>query len=205
MAPATVNLQTWSFFVFKPNEWEDTFERPIPFRGRRALIVCGDAHRNKPLFSDFPDSPLVEYTAAVINASLAAMNMNIAAEAQGVSSLMLSETGKSGFFASAYLTQKLSLPPRVYPLMTIIFGYAQGGYPPMPPKFPSKILFFKNKYQETPAETLTEWYGRMTAGYKAAFPLKTFKNQLKTYRENIENAEKTLHKIIFSQESSPKK
>ena len=97
------------------------------------MIVCGDAHRNKPLVSDFPDSPLVEYTAAVMNASLAAMNMNIA------------------------------------------------------------------------AETLTEWYGRMTAGYKAAFPLKTFKSQLKTYRKNIENAEKTLHKIIFSQESSPKK
>lgn len=201
LAPSTVNLQTWSFFVFSPQEWEETFERPIPFRGNRAVIICGDAHRNKPSFSDFPDSPLVEYTVAVMNASLAAMNMNIAAEALGISSVMLSETGRSGFFAADYLIQKLSLPEGVFPLMTIVFGYAKGGYPPMPPKLPYENLFFKTKYKETPAKILDEWYNRMVAGFKATFPLKTFKGQLKNYRKNIENAEKTLQKIVFPLET----
>lgn len=201
LAPATVNLQTWSFFVFTPSEWKETFEKPIPFQGSRAVIVCGDAHRNRFLLADFPDSPLVEYTAAVMNSSLAAMNMNIAAEAQGVSSLMLSETGQSGFFAADHLIQKLLLPSGVFPLMTIIFGYAQGGYPPMPPKFPRKNLFFKNRYQETPDETLKEWYDQMSAGYKATFPFKTFKGQLKSYRQNIESAEKSLHRIIFTKKT----
>lgn len=204
LAPSTVNLQTWSFFVFSPQDWEKTFGRTIPFRGRRAVIICGDAHRNKPAFSHFPDSPLVEYTVAVMNAALAAMNMNIAAEAQGVSSIMLSETGQSGFFSADYLIQKLSLPQGVFPLMTIVFGYAKRSYPPMPPKYPYENLFFKDKYQETPAKTLTEWYDLMAAGYKASFPLKTFKGQLKTYRKNIEKVEKTLQRIIFSLKTNQK-
>ena len=40
---------------------------------------------------------------AVMNASLAAMNMNIAAEALGVGSVMLSETGRSGLLDAGYL------------------------------------------------------------------------------------------------------
>ena len=63
----------------------------------------------------FPHRPLVEYTLAVINASLAAMNMNIAAEALGVASVMLSETGRSGFLDAQYLKEKLSLPDGCFP------------------------------------------------------------------------------------------
>jgi hypothetical protein len=81
LAPSTVNLQTWAFAVFSGESWAETFGRPIPFKGKRAVIIMGDTHRGQLIAEAFPSSPLVEYTVAVINASLAAMNMCIAAEA----------------------------------------------------------------------------------------------------------------------------
>ncbi|MCX6028044.1 MAG: nitroreductase family protein, partial [Chloroflexi bacterium] len=96
LAPSTVNLQTWAFATFTAASWRQTFGSDIPFKGQRALIVMGDTHRDKTVLDVFPRSPLVEYTVAVMNASLAAMAMNVAAEALGVSSVMLSETGRSG-------------------------------------------------------------------------------------------------------------
>jgi hypothetical protein len=79
LAPSTVNLQTWSFGVFTPNTWQATFSRPIPMGGQRAVIVLGDTHRAKSVLDVFPSSPLVEYTVAVMNASLAAAACSTAA------------------------------------------------------------------------------------------------------------------------------
>ena len=107
LAPSTVNLQTWSFATFDAETWRVTFDRIIPFKAQRAVIVMGDTHRNRAVLNAFPHSSLVEYSVAVMNASLAAMNMNIAAEALGVSSVMLSETGRSGLLDIGYLKQKL--------------------------------------------------------------------------------------------------
>ena len=149
LAPSTVNLQTWSFATFTAESWRATFDSPLPFRGQRAVLVMGDTHRARAVADAFPESPLVEYTVAVMNASLAAMAMNIAAEALGVSSVMLSETGRSGFLDAGYLKERLALPDGVIPLMTIVFGYAKGAYPPMPPKLPlDQICFDRADYRK---------------------------------------------------------
>ena len=131
-----------------PDSWAATFGQPLPFRGQRAVIVMGDTHRARQVIEAFPDSPLVEYTVAVMNASLAAMKMNIAAEALGVSSVMLSETGRSGLLDAAYLKEALALPEGVVPIMTIVFGFAKGAYPPMPPKLPLDQVCFEGRYRE---------------------------------------------------------
>jgi nitroreductase len=198
LAPSTVNLQTWHFIAFTKTSWKRHFGRQIPFKGNRAVIILGDMNRTKQVITTFPYSPLVEYTTAVINASLAAMNMNIAAEALQVSSVMLSETGKSGYFDAHYLKEKLLLPDGVFPLMTMVLGYSQGGFAPMPPKLPLEaVLSNAPCYEEADMEILRDWYNQMTAGYKAAFPLSSFKAQLEHYRKNIERAEKELHDLIF--------
>lgn len=202
LAPCTVNLQTWSFFIFTPEEWKKCIGNPIPFKGNRAVLVCGDINRVKPVLKNMPDCPLFEYTTAVINASLASMNMNLAAEALGVSSIMLSETGKTGYFYADYLQKKLDLPNGVFPLLTLVLGYAKGGYPAMPPKFASEYVTFKNKYKKTPMEVTSDWFDKMTAGYKFTFPLKTFKGQLKTYNEHLVDAEEALKKMVFHYGSS---
>jgi len=77
LAPSTVNLQTWAFGVFDNGLlWQQTFGKPIPFYGSQAVIVIADTYRDRQVLDVFPYSPLVEYTIAVMNASLAAMNMN---------------------------------------------------------------------------------------------------------------------------------
>lgn len=197
LAPSTVNLQTWAFAVFTAKAWQETFARPIPFKGKRAVIVMGDTHRGALIAQAFPASPLVEYTLAVMNASLAAMNMNIAAEALGVSSVMLSETGKSGFLDAGYLKEKLELPEGVFPLMTIIFGYARGFYPPMPPKLPLEQICFEGKYKEADQTIMADWLSQMVAGYKAAYPLSSFDAQLRVYKSKIGKAEADLKSMIF--------
>jgi nitroreductase len=197
LAPSTVNLQTWTFFTFSAETWRDTFGHPIPFKGIRAVIVMGDTRRDKMVLDVFPYSPLVEYTTAVTNASLAAMNMNIAAEALGVSSVMLSETGRSGFLDAEYLKETLKLPDGVFPLMTIVFGYPKGAYPPMPPKLPLEQICFEGKYQEADRAIVQDWLSQMVAGYKAAYPLSSFNAQLRVYQSKIGKAETNLKEMIF--------
>jgi hypothetical protein len=105
------------------------------------------------------------------------MNMNIAAEALGVASVMLSETGRSGFLDAGYLKQKLELPDGVFPLMTIVFGYPQGPYPPMPPKLPMETICFADDYREAGQAIMEDWLAQMVAGI-ASFPRSSFAAQV---------------------------
>ena len=125
----------------------------------------------------FSHRPLVEYTLAVINASLAAMNMNIAAEALGVASVMLSETGRSGFLDAMHLKDKLSLLDGVFPLMTLVLGYPKSGYRVMPPKLPIDQICFTGKYKEAEPSILKNWFSQMFTGYKAEHPFSSFDAQ----------------------------
>lgn len=203
VAPSTVNLQSWSFATFTAQSWRATFDqRPLPFKANRAVIVMGDIHRDRQVLDAFPKSPLVEYTLAVMNASLAAMNMAIAAEALGIASVMLSETGHSGLLDVAYLTQKLKLPPGVFPLMTIVFGYAGGPYPPMPPRLPRETVCFDGAagYQEADPALMHDWLAQMVAGYNASHIGSSFDAQLNVYQSKIGQAEAELRERVFPAE-----
>jgi nitroreductase len=198
LAPCTVNLQTWSFATFTPVSWREVFGRSIPFHGQRALVVLGDTHRARSVIDAFPSSPLVEYTVGVMNASLAAMNMNVAAEALGVASVMLSHTGRTGLLDCGYLKQKLDLPDGVCPLMTIVFGYPRGLHPPMPPKLPLEQVCFEGPYKEADRAVMEDWLAQMRAGYKASHPFSSFEAQLGVYKSKIGQAEADLRGIVLS-------
>ena len=200
VAPSTVNLQSWSFALYDRASWRETFGAGLPFNAQRAAIILADGHRIRQVIQAFPESPLVEYTIAVMNASLAAMNMNAAAEALGISSVMLSETGRSGLLDIPWLREKLALPAGVTPLMTIVFGYARGGYPPMPPKLPAEMVAFSGIYREADSEQLAEWYREMVAGYNASHPGSSFHKQLEVYKAKIGAAEAELRKIVLGEE-----
>lgn len=199
LAPSTVNLQTWSFVLFDATSWKNTFSSVLPFKGQKAIIILGDYHRARSVIQAFPASPLVEYTIAVMNASLAAMNMNNAAEALGISSVMLSETGRSGLLDIAYLEEKLALPDGVFPLTTIVFGYVRGAYPPMPPKLPLEQITHVGTYHEPDARQMTAWYDQMLAGYKASHLLSSFKHQLEVYQAKVGQAEATLRRLVLEE------
>ena len=105
LAPSTVNLQTWSFAHFTRDQWRDTFDRPLPLGAPRAVMILADTHRARRVVDGFPDVPLCDFTVGVMNASLAAMNMVQAAEALGLGSVMLAETGRTGFYDAAHLAE----------------------------------------------------------------------------------------------------
>lgn len=197
VAPSTVNLQTWAFATLTDRAWKELFNRPIPFNGKRAVIIMADIHRGRKVMDFLPHRPLVEYTLAVINASLAAMNMTIAAEALGVASVMLSETGQSGFLDALYLKEKLSLPAGVFPLMTLVLGYPRSGYRAMPPRLPLDQICFTRKYQEAEMGIIKDWYAQMFTGYKAEHPFSSFDAQLELYRNKIDQAERDLRAMVF--------
>jgi nitroreductase len=203
VAPSTVNLQTWSFAVFTAESWLEEFGRPIPFKGQRAIIVLADTHRARSVLDVFPRSPMVEYTIGVMNASLAAMAMNLAAEALGVSSVMLSETGRSGFLDAAYLSEKLKLPSGVIPLLTIVFGYPRGARPSMPPRLPLETVVLTGAYREADPAIMEAWLSEMIAGYKASHPGSSFEAQLKVYQTKLARAENDLRSIAFPSSNAP--
>ncbi len=201
LAPSTVNMQTWSFGVFSEQTWKETFGHSIPFGAKRAVMVLGDITRMKRVTGIFPDVPLIEYTVSVINSSLAAMNMANMAEALGVGSVMLSDTGKTGFFSTAHLRKALRLPSGVYPLMTVVFGYARQENPPMPPKLAIEDITFCETYKQTEVARIQEWFSLMEAGYKAGHFFSSFKAKLGYYRDNLSRAEGELRDSILGEKN----
>lgn len=197
LAPSTVNLQTWSFITFTNDQWREKFGRALPFNAPMAIVVAADVHRARRVVEGFPYAPLCEYTVGVMNASLAAMNMNAAAEAVGVSSCMLSETGQTGFYDARHLAEALDLPPGVVPIMSIVYGYAKAAAGTMPPKLPMEAVSFTGTYRETSQEDLDDWYAQMKAGYQASNWGERFAGQIAHYNRRIEDAEKDLREMVF--------
>ncbi len=197
LAPSTVNLQTWSFAHFTTESWRELFDRRIPFDAPRAIIVLADGHRVRRAIPDFPEAPLCEYTVSVMNASLAAMNICMAAESLGLATVMLSETGRTGFYDAAHLAEVLKLPDRVTPLMTIACGWPAKGQPAMPPKLPAAAVAFPGAYRETTSAELSDWLLQMRAGYQAGHKGEDFSAKLKHYARRIDEAETGLRKRVL--------
>ena len=193
-APSTVNLQTWCFITFSRQEWLETFSRPIPFKGSDAIIVCADSYRLKNHFADFDETPFINISFAVFNAGLAAMNMTIAAEALGIKSIMLSETGKTGLLDFTLLKEKLNLPDKVLPLTTLVLGKSSKNLPGIPPRQPLSCVVMKKTYDHSACNNLKDWFKQMFIGFKLTHPLSSFDKQIKLYRKKMLNAESSIKK-----------
>jgi nitroreductase len=197
LAPSTVNLQTWSFAHFTAGQWRDFFGSPLPFAAARGVVILADARRARRAVPEFPDAPLCDHTIGVMNASLAAMNMTLAAESLGLGSVMLSETGRTGFYDARYLAEKLELPPGVVPIMSIVFGHPAGPPPVMPPKFALDQVAFTGRYRDIPEADLQEWNRQMQAGYRASHKGESFAAKIAYYTRRIAEAERDLAARVF--------
>jgi len=195
-APSTVNLQTWSFITFDRPQWQQTFERPIPFKGAYAVVICADQNRLSELFSDFAETPAINMSFAIFNAGIAAMNMNLAAEALGIQSIMLSETGRTGLLDTAFLVEKLGLPEGVLPLTTLVLGRSTLKLPGIPPRQPRAAVVMPQRYQPECKDMLRDWFDQMFIGFKIGHPLSNFDKQLAFYRKKMLEAEQTVRRCF---------
>ncbi len=195
-APSTVNLQTWSFITFDRTQWQLTFERPIPFKGAYAIVICADHQRLSELFSDFVETPAINMSFAIFNAGLAAMSMNLAAEALGIQSIMLSETGRTGLLDTAFLAEKLELPEDVLPLTTLVLGRGSMKMPGIPPRQPREAVVMPISYKPESRGMLKDWFDQMFIGFKIGHPLSNFEKQLAFYRKKMLEAEQVVRKYF---------
>jgi nitroreductase len=204
-SPSTVNLQTWSFITFTPEQWRAVFDRPLPFRGAFAVVVCADTFRLKEFFPDFQETPCINLSFAVFNAGLAAMNMTIAAEALGIRSIMLSETGRTGLLDIGFLKEKLRLPAGVLPLTTLVLGKGGSKLPGIPPRQTRDATVMRTCYDPTAGSRLKDWFDQMFIGFKITHPLSSFDKQIAFYRKKMLEAEKEVKKEFFPAAGGDKK
>ena len=196
-APSTVNLQTWSFITFNRSQWQQTFERPLPFKGSYAVVICADQQRLSELFSDFAETPAVNMSFAIFNAGIAAMSMNLAAEALGIQSIMLSETGRTGLLDTAFLVEKLELPEGVLPITTLVLGRGSMKLPGIPPRQPREAVVMPQIYNPESKSMLKDWFDQMFIGFKIGHPLSNFEKQLAFYCKKMLEAEQVVRKYFI--------
>lgn len=196
LAPSTVNLQTWSFACFTAEQWREAFGRPLPYGAPRAVMILADTHRARRVVSGFPDVPLCDHTVGVMNASLAAMAMTLAAESLGLGSVMLSETGRTGFYDAGELSEQLGLPRGVVPITTLAVGWPAAGRGVMPPRLPLDAVAFSGRYRETPQPVLDAWHEQMQAGYLASTG-QVFQKQVEHYNRRLAGAEADLRRLVL--------
>lgn len=204
-APSTVNLQTWSFITFEPAQWQAAFKRPLPFKGAYAVVVCADIFRLHKVLPDFQATPCVNLSLAIFNAGLAAMSMTLAAEALGIRSILLSDTGRAGLLDMAYLAEKLSLPEGVVPVATLVLGRGGLQVPGIPPRQPRDAVVMPARYDRTAAGRLGPWYEQMFIGYKLTHPLSSLDRQLAYYRGKMAQAEQDLQRAFSRPRGAQKK
>ena len=204
-SPSTVNLQSWSFITFTKEQWRDKFNRPIPFRGAYAIIICADIYRLKDYLPDFQNTPFVNLNLAIFNAGLAAMSMNMAAEALGIRSIMLSETGRAGLLDLSYLVEKLALPAGVVPITTLVLGKGGMQLPGVPPRQPRDAVIMNATYDRAAGSRLSDWYAQMFIGYKLTHPFSNFDRQIAYYRKKMVEAEQILQNVFLPKHSAKEK
>lgn len=195
-APSTVNLQTWSFITFSRHQWKTVFGHGIPFKGAYAIVICADMYKIRDLLPDFKDTPYINNSLALFNAGLAAMNMTIAAEALGLQSIMLSETGKTGLLDIKHLQDALNLPNRVLPVTTLVLGKPTLKLPGIPPRQPQHSVQMEMEYDRSAAKNLADWYYQMMIGFKVTHPLSTLDKQIRFYQDKMTQAEKHVKKMF---------
>ena len=131
--PTAVNARPWSFIVIRDRATMDKLAKSTP-RGfgpletaTMAILVCGDAERFFKFVPDF----------WVVDASIAAQNMILAAHAMDIGSVWLG--GWPAPDRMQTFTEAFELPEGVIPHSLIAFGY------PAQPSDKQKLLYEEDR------------------------------------------------------------
>lgn len=116
-----------------------------PFNAPLLFTVCVDLHKMELIMKRrgwrWASNDLFALLLGAQDAAYMAQNMILAAESLGLGTCLL---GGTPYQAEA-LARKLSLPPRVFPLVQLAAGYP-AERPPARPRHPLDITLFLNRY-----------------------------------------------------------
>ena len=149
-ASTTGNMQVYSIVVSKENEireklWEAHFKQKMVLEAPVVLTFCADFNRfNKWCYlrQDVPGyDNFLSFITAAIDAILAAQNVAIAAEANGMGICYLGTTT----YNAESIIKILQLPKYVVPITTLVMGYPNEN-PGLTDRLPLEAIVHNNVY-----------------------------------------------------------
>ena len=161
-APTACGMQPYSFVLVSDPKIREEIFKAI---GRQKcmeeapvwIIICADMARQLELFrmlgikTEFGE--FGKLISSVVDASLAAENMTIAAEMLGLGSVFIG----SVWDAMKRIAEILGLPADVLPVILLCLGYADEA-PPIRPRWPLKAVFHENTYKMPSKGLMKKYY-----------------------------------------------
>lgn len=174
-APTASNMMYYSIIRVRDKELQLKLQKncknqPYISQAPMMLIFCADYQRWADLYEwdgvpekcaelglEYHKPNERNFLLSTIDATLAAQNAVIAAESMGLGSCYLGH-----IMGHAEDNRELfDLPPYVYPVIAVLFGYpAEGLKRVKSPRFDKKYIVHINKYHRLPREELEEMLGK---------------------------------------------
>jgi len=161
-APTACGMQTYSFVLITNSNVREMLFKAI---GRQKcmeqapawIVICADMARQLELFktlkvkTDF--GPLGKFIPSVIDASLAAENMILAAESLGLGTVFIG----SIWDVMKKVAAILQSPKDVLPMLLLCIGYPNET-PPRRPRWPLKAVLHENCYAMPSRKLMKQYY-----------------------------------------------
>ncbi len=142
-------------------------EKPIAFDAAIWFLICVDVHKLERFMKlrgwDIVTNDLTLLLLGMQDASYMAQNMVVAAESLGIGSCFLGAVSSSAQRIRA-LSEKLTLPERVLPMVELVMGYPDEEFAPRP-RYPLAFTLFENRYPEFTDKEVEEAMRVMDDGY----------------------------------------
>ena len=161
-APTACGMQTYSFILVSKPKIREEICKAI---GRQEcmeeapvwIIVCADMARQLELFKmlriETKFGELGKLISSVVDASLAAENMAIAAEMLGLGSVFVG----SVWDAMKRIAEILGFPADVLPVVLLCLGYSDEA-PPIRPRWPLEAVLHENGYKMPSKGLMKKYY-----------------------------------------------
>lgn len=187
-APTACGMQTYSFVLVTDSNLREEIFSAI---GRQScmeqaptwIVICADLARQLELFkmlrvkTEF--GPLGKLIPSMIDATLAAQNMVVAAEALGLGSVLIGSVWDS----MRKVAQILKVPSNVLPILILCLGYSDET-PPTRPRWPRKAVMHENCYKMPPKKLMKEYYKDANKRLRA---MNYFSRSIRNWAEHWQN------------------
>lgn len=161
-APNTGNMQWYSILVTQDSEMLQKMA-PLHFNQTAAvtapllLTICADIHRFETWCRRRNADPgfdnMISFLSAVVDASLVAQNISIAAENSGLGVCYLG----TALYNAAEIIELLRLPEHVVPVTTLAIGYPDET-PPLTDRLPLEGIIHEEFYQNFSVDDIDRIY-----------------------------------------------
>jgi len=178
-APTACRMEAYSFIIISDiNKRSQIIEATVSHKSTRKfmheaplwIMICVDFERqltfSRSLGIEADFAELSKFILGIIDASLAAENMVIAAEALGLGSCFVG----SIWTEPKRVVDIINLPQNVFPFLLLCIGYPDET-PVLRPRWPIKAVSHENEYQMPTKEMIIEHMGTRK-NWETSFPYK---------------------------------